>query len=144
MSCEPGSSAERWSSPGRAVKDKTKKANELVGALVAQITKEGDIVVAIDSKSKLWRDLSLKRATQKLEHEICRHCEESRVIVWECSPAVNDKSAEDQRDWRSCTNGEEDRDGCPEKQNWAKKSEMGDPTFGHIGGWTIGEDHRDE
>ena len=45
------------SSPG-AVNDKTKKANELVRA---QIMK-GDIVVASDSKSKLWRRLSLKRA----------------------------------------------------------------------------------
>ena len=41
--------------------DKTKKANELVRALVGQIMK-GDIVVASDSKSKLWRRLSLKRA----------------------------------------------------------------------------------
>ena len=31
-------------------------------SLVGQITKERDIVVASDSKSKLWRDLSLKRA----------------------------------------------------------------------------------
>ena len=31
---------------------------------MGQITKEEDIVVASDSKSKLWRDLSLKRAIQ--------------------------------------------------------------------------------
>ena len=61
---ETGSSAGRWFSPGRAANDKTKKANELVRALVGQITKEGYIVVASDSKSKLWKDLSLKRATQ--------------------------------------------------------------------------------
>ena len=46
--------------------DETRVAvNELVRVLVGLITKEGDIVVASDSMSKLWRDLSLKRATQK-------------------------------------------------------------------------------
>ena len=48
---ETGSTAGRWSSPGGAENDKTKKANELVRALVGLITKEGDIVVASDSKS---------------------------------------------------------------------------------------------
>ena len=57
-------SAGRWSSPEGASNDKTKKANDLVRALVGQITSEGDIVVVSDSKSKLWRDLSLKRAIQ--------------------------------------------------------------------------------
>ena len=61
---QTNSSAARWSSAGRTANDKTKKANELVSALVDQITKEGDIVVGSDSKSKLWRDLSLKRAIQ--------------------------------------------------------------------------------
>ena len=51
---ETGSSAGRWSSPGGAVNDKTKKAIE--PALVGR-----DIAVASDSKSELWRDLSLKR-----------------------------------------------------------------------------------
>ena len=41
-----------------------RKATELVRAFVGQITKEGDIVVASDSKSKLWRDADLKRAMQ--------------------------------------------------------------------------------
>ena len=31
---------------------------------MGQMTKEGDIAVASDSKSKLWRDLSLNRAIQ--------------------------------------------------------------------------------
>ena len=61
---ETGSSAERWSSLRGAVNDTTKKAHELVTALVGQITKDGDTVVASDSKSKLWRDLSMKRAIQ--------------------------------------------------------------------------------
>ena len=50
-------------------------------ALVGQITKEGDIVVASDSKSKLWRDLSLKRAIHIWNIEICRHCAGSKVCV---------------------------------------------------------------
>ena len=61
---EEGSGARRWFSPGVAANEKTKKAQELVRALVGPITKEGDTVVASDSKSKLWRDLSLKRALQ--------------------------------------------------------------------------------
>ena len=53
---ETRSSAEKWSSPGKAANVTTKKANELVRALVGQITKQGGMVVASDSKSKLWRD----------------------------------------------------------------------------------------
>ena len=58
------SSAGRWPSPGRAANDKTKEADELVRARVGQITRKGDIVVASERKSKLWRDPSLKRAIQ--------------------------------------------------------------------------------
>ena len=54
----------RWSSSGGAENDKNKKVNEIVRALVGSIMKGGDIVVASDSKSKLWRDLSLNRAIQ--------------------------------------------------------------------------------
>ena len=61
---ETGSSAGRWSSPKGAANDKTKTANELVRAVVGQMAKEGDIDVTNDSKSKLWKDLSLKRAKQ--------------------------------------------------------------------------------
>ena len=61
---ETGSSAGRWCSREGAANDKTKKANELVRALVGQVTKEGDNVAASGSKSKLWRDLSLERAIQ--------------------------------------------------------------------------------
>ena len=61
----------------RAESDRTKKANELVVALVGIVTRERDIVVASDSKSLLWRDLS----NTKSEHEKCRRCEESRVTV---------------------------------------------------------------
>ena len=59
------SSARRWPSPGGAENDKTKKPNEIVRAFVGSITKEGDTVVACDSKSKLWRDLRLKRTMQR-------------------------------------------------------------------------------
>ena len=62
---ETGSSARMALSPGRAEIDKKKKAKELVRALVGSITEEeGDIVVASDSKSKLWKDVDLKRAMQ--------------------------------------------------------------------------------
>ena len=44
-----------------------------------QITKEEDIIVASEFEA----------TKTKLEYEICRHCEESRVSV-ESSRAVND------------------------------------------------------
>ena len=84
---ETGSSAGRWSGPGRAANDKTKKADELVRALVGQITKEGDIVVASDSKSKRRRDLSLKREQHMKCIDIARS---PRSALRDCSPAVND------------------------------------------------------
>ena len=58
------SSAGRWSSSVEAENDRTKKANELVRAFVGSTMKEGDMDVACDSKSKLWRDLSWQRARQ--------------------------------------------------------------------------------
>ena len=58
------SSAGRWSSSGGAVNDKNKKVTEIVRAMVGFMTKEEDVVVASDSKSKQWRDVILKRATQ--------------------------------------------------------------------------------
>ena len=58
------SSARRALSPGRVEIDKTKKAKEIVRALVGSFTEEEDIVVACDSKSKLWKDVDLKRAMQ--------------------------------------------------------------------------------
>ena len=44
--------------------DKIKKAKEIVRALVGSMTKEGDIVVACDSKSKQWKAVNLRRAMQ--------------------------------------------------------------------------------
>ena len=44
--------------------DKTKKGEEIVRALVGSMTEEADIVVACDSKSKLWKDVDLKSAMQ--------------------------------------------------------------------------------
>ena len=61
---ETGSSIARWSSPWRPENDRTGKANELVRSLLGIIKKEADIIVASGSKSKLWRDMSLKRAVQ--------------------------------------------------------------------------------
>ena len=61
---ETGSSTARWSSPGRAESDRTGKVNELVRSLVGIMKNEGDIIVASGSKSKLWKDMSLKRAIQ--------------------------------------------------------------------------------
>ena len=53
---ETGSRSGRWSRRVGEGQD-----HEVVRALVGQITREGDTVVVSDSKSKLWRDLSLKR-----------------------------------------------------------------------------------
>ena len=71
----------RGSSPGGAANDTTNNANELVRSLEGQMTKEGDIIVASGSKSKLWRDLSFEARNTKLDHETCRLCEWSRLSV---------------------------------------------------------------
>ena len=47
--------------PGRAENDRNKKVNDVVRAFVGSIMKQGDIVVASDSMSKLWKDSCLKR-----------------------------------------------------------------------------------
>ena len=61
MSWGASSSAGRWSSSGGAENDRNKKAGHR-----GFNSEEGDIVVASDSKSKLWRDISLKQ-TKKIE-----------------------------------------------------------------------------
>ena len=43
--------------------------------------KEGDIVVASDSKVKAVERRELDTSNTKLEHEVCRRCEESRISV---------------------------------------------------------------
>ena len=48
----------------RAGNDRIKKANEIVSGFVGLVKKEGDIVVASGSKSKLRKHMSLKRAIQ--------------------------------------------------------------------------------
>ena len=58
------SSASRESSPVGAKIAKTKTAKEFARGHVGSLTKEGDIVVACDSKSKLWKDVDLRRAMQ--------------------------------------------------------------------------------
>ena len=80
------SSARRGPNPGRAEIDKTKKAKEIVGALVGSIRKEGAIVVACGSKSKLWKDADLRRATQNwnMKHVdivMDPHSEQPRMIA---------------------------------------------------------------
>ena len=52
------SSARREPSQGGDEIDRTEKAKEIVRALVGSMAKEGDIVVASDSKSKLWKDVN--------------------------------------------------------------------------------------
>ena len=47
-----------------AENDRNKKVNEIVRVPMGSIMIEGDMVVASDSKSKLLKDLSLKRAIQ--------------------------------------------------------------------------------
>ena len=51
--------AGRWSSSGEPRRTGTRK-----WAIVGLVTNEEDIVVASDSKSKLWKNRSLKRAIQ--------------------------------------------------------------------------------
>ena len=66
---ETGSCAQRWSSLGGA-------------EISCGLNKEGDILVASDSESKLWRDKSLKRAIKNWNVKyVCRHCEESKVNI---------------------------------------------------------------
>ena len=45
---------------GRVESDRTGKVDVIVRAVVGSIMKEGDIVVASGSMSKLWKDMSLK------------------------------------------------------------------------------------
>ena len=61
---EAKSSARTGPSPGGAEIDKTKQAKEIVSEGPCGFNNETkDIVVACCSKSKLWKDLSLKQAT---------------------------------------------------------------------------------
>ena len=76
---ETGSSTARWSSPGGTDPDRTQKANEVVRSLVGITKKEEDIIVASGSNSKTVERHEFEASNTKLEHEICRHCEESRV-----------------------------------------------------------------
>ena len=49
----------------------TRKAIEIVRAIVGSIVKEGDIVVASVSKSKLWDRHEFETSNTKLEHDLC-------------------------------------------------------------------------
>ena len=58
------SSAGRWSSSEGAEKDRNKKVNEIVRAPLDSIMEARDIVLASDSKSKMWKDMSLPQTIQ--------------------------------------------------------------------------------
>ena len=59
----------------------------------------------------------------KLEHETCRHCQESRISVESVHQQLTTgETVEDQRDWRTWKIGDEDRDGCPERRkHWSSR-----------------------
>ena len=60
-------------------------------SLVCLIKKGGDIIVASVSKSKTVEGREFEASNTRLEHEMCRHCEESRVSGKSVrSPAVKD------------------------------------------------------
>ena len=102
---ETGSSTARWSSPGGAEFGRTGRADELVRSLVGITEKEEDFFVASDSKSELWRDMSLKRAIQNLNmkyFDIVRS-PESALRVFTSSERTG-KSDEDQGNRRSWKN----------------------------------------
>ena len=111
---ETGSSTARWSSPESY---RTGKANELVRSVVGPIKKEGDIIVASGSKSKLWRDMSLKRAIQtwNMKYVDIARSPGSAIRVF--------TSCERLRDWRSWRIGDEDRDEC--SANWKIHPKVG-------------------
>ena len=88
---ETGSSTVRLSSSGGAENDRTGKANELVRSLVGIIKKGADIIVHSGSKSKTVEGHEFEASNTRLEHEMCRHCEESRVSGKSVrSPAAKD------------------------------------------------------
>ena len=78
------------------------------------ITKEGDTVVASDSKSKLWRDLSLKRAIQNWNTkcvDIARSPGSALSVFTSCERLANQLKTNE----------------IGEVGTWVKKIEMGGP-----------------
>ena len=76
---QTSSSAGRGPSSGRAEKDRNKKVNEIVSAIVGLMTKEKDLVVTSGSQVKIVERHEFEASNTRLEHEICRHGMESRV-----------------------------------------------------------------
>ena len=76
---EAGSSTARWSSHGGAENDRIGKAKELARTLCGFDNKRWR------QKRRLWQYVKtverheFEATYTKLEHEMCRHCEESRV-----------------------------------------------------------------
>ena len=110
-----GSIAVRSSSSGGAENDRNKKVNEIVRAVVGSKMKEGDIVVAFDSKSKLWKDMCLKRAIQNwnMKYVDVARSPGSALRVFTSSEQLANqvKTNEVGRSWKI---GFEDRDECSE------------------------------
>ena len=93
---------------------------------MGSMMKAGDIVVASDSKSKAVERHEFEGSNTKLEHETCRHCQESRISVKSVHQQLTTgETVEDQRDWRTLKIGDEDRDESSEN-------------------WKIGEEDRDD
>ena len=117
---ETGSGAGRWSSSGGAENDRNKKVNEIVRALVGLVMKEGDIVVASDSKSKKWKDMSLKRAMQNWNMkcvDVARSPGSALRVFTSSERLANHLKSNE----------------IGEVGNLVTKSEMGDPKVGKIG-----------
>ena len=82
--------------------------------------KEGDIVVASDRKSKLWKNISLKRAMQEwsMKNVNIARCPGSATRVFTSSERLANQLKKNETDdpqvwgnWRSWKIGGEDRDG---------------------------------
>ena len=119
-------SAGRWSSSGGAENDRNKNVNEIVRALVGSITEEGDIVVACDSKSKLWKDVDLKRAMQNWNMkyvDISRSPESALRVIHQ--QLTTGKSHEDREIGKVGTFVQRTEMDAPRIGKLVKKSEMG-------------------
>ena len=95
--------------------DTTGEANELVRSLVGIIKKEGDIIVTSRSKSKLWQDMSLKRAIQDWNVkfvDIARSPASAIRVFTSSEHLANQLKINKMGDVGKI--GAEDRDGCSE------------------------------
>ena len=105
-----------------AENNRNKKASEIVKAIVGSIMNEVDIVTMSDSKPKLWKDMSLKRAIENwnMEHVNVARNPGSALRVFTSSERLA-------RSWRI---GDEDRDEC--SRNLKIGEEERDVKFGVV------------